>query len=194
MNDDTMPPGSNPFDDALFQAEDGAIPSADSRLLALEAQLGIATGLLAEQKDKVLRQAADFDNYRKRMVRERQEAELKGMSLLIRGILEALDDLGRFAHVDPETTDALTLQQGVEMVEKKLLKSLAGHGLEIVNPVGQPFDPAVQEAVTTAPAESPDEDHLVAQVFQVGYVFNGLLLRPARVVVKQWKSFDGSEG
>jgi molecular chaperone GrpE len=194
MNDDTMPPGSNPFDDALFQAEDGAIPSADSRLAALEAQLGIAAGLLAEQKDKVLRQAADYDNYRKRMVRERQEAELKGMSLLIRGILEALDDLGRFAHVDPETTDALTLQQGVEMVEKKLLKSLAGHGLEIVNPVGQPFDPAVQEAVTTAPAESPDEDHLVAQVFQVGYVFNGLLLRPARVVVKQWKSFDGSEG
>jgi molecular chaperone GrpE len=194
MNDDTMPPGSNPFDDALFQAEDGVIPSADSRLVALEAQLGIATGLLAEQKDKVLRQAADYDNYRKRMVRERQEAELKGMSLLIRGILEALDDLGRFAHVDPETTDALTLQQGVEMVEKKLLKSLAGHGLEIVNPVGQPFDPAVQEAVTTAPAESPDEDHLVAQVFQVGYVFNGLLLRPARVVVKQWKSFDGSEG
>jgi len=45
----------------------------------------------------------------------------------------------------------------------------------------------VQEAVTTAPAESPDEDHLVAQVFQVGYVFNGQLLRPARVVVKQWK-------
>jgi molecular chaperone GrpE len=194
MNDDTMPPGSNPFDDALFQAEDGAIPSADSQLAALEAQLGIAAGLLAEQKDKMLRQAADYDNYRKRMVRERQEAELKGMSLLIRGILEALDDLGRFAHVDPETTDALTLQQGVEMVEKKLLKSLAGHGLEIVNPVGQPFDPAVQEAVTTAPAESPDEDHLVAQVFQVGYVFNGLLLRPARVVVKQWKSFDGSEG
>ena len=194
MNDDTMPPGSNPFDDALFQAEDGVIPSADSRLVALEAQLCIATCLLAEQKDKVLRQAADYDNYRKRMVRERQEAELKGMSLLIRGILEALDDLGRFAHVDPETTAALTLQQGVEMVEKKLLKSLAGHGLEIVNPVGQPFDPAVQEAVTTAPAESPDEDHLVAQVFQVGYVFNGLLLRPARVVVKQWKSFDGSEG
>jgi molecular chaperone GrpE len=81
----------------------------------------------------------------------------------------------------------VTLQQGVEMIERKLLKSLAGHGLEIVNPVGQPFDPAVQEAVTTAPAESPEEDHLVAQVFQVGYVFNGQLLRPARVVVKQWK-------
>jgi molecular chaperone GrpE len=77
------------------------------------------------------------------------------------------------------------------MIEKKLLKSLAGHGLEIVNPVGHPFDPAVHEAVTTMPAVSPEEDHLVAQVFQVGYVFNGQLLRPARVVVKQWK--DGTE-
>jgi molecular chaperone GrpE len=187
MTDDTSPPGSNPFDDAFLQAEDGGIPSADSQVAALEAQLGIAAGQLAEQKDKLLRLAAEYDNFRKRTVRERQEAESKGMSVLVRGILEALDDLGRFAHVDPDTTDALTLQQGVEMVEKKLLKSLAGHGLEIVNPVDQPFDPAVQEAVTTTPAESPEEDHLVAQVFQVGYVFNGQLLRPARVVVKQWK-------
>jgi hypothetical protein len=76
------------------------------------------------------------------------------MSVLVRGILDALDDLGRFAHVDPATTDAVTVQQGAEMVEKKLLKSLAGHGLEIVNPVGRPFDPAVQEAVTTTPALS----------------------------------------
>jgi molecular chaperone GrpE len=187
MTDDTSSPGSNPFDDAFLQAEDGGIPSAESQLAAVEAQLGITAGQLAEQKDKLLRLAAEYDNFRKRSVRERQEAESKGMSVLVRGILEALDDLGRFAHVDPETTDALTLQQGVEMVEKKLLKSLAGHGLEIVNPVDQPFDPAVQEAVTTTPAATPEEDHLVAQVFQVGYVFNGQLLRPARVVVKQWK-------
>jgi molecular chaperone GrpE len=192
MTDDTSSPGSNPFDDALFQAEEGAIPSAESQLAAVEAQLGVTAAQLAEQKDKLLRLAAEYDNFRKRSVRERQEAELKGMSLLIRGILEALDDLGRVAHVDPDRTDSATLQQGVEMVEKKLLKSLAGHGLEIVNPVGQPFDPAVQEALTTVRAESPDEDHLVAQVFQVGYVFNGQLLRAARVVVKQWK--DGSEG
>lgn len=187
MTDESAPPGSNPFDDAFLQAEDGAIPSTESQLAAVEAQLGITAGQLAEQKDKLLRLAAEYDNFRKRTVRERQEAESKGMSVLVRGILEALDDLGRFAHVDPSTTDALTLQQGVEMVEKKLLKSLAGHGLEIVNPVDQPFDPAVQEAVTTAPAATPEEDHLVAQVFQVGYVFNGQLLRPARVVVKQWK-------
>ena len=187
MTDDTIFPGSNPFDDPLFEAESADLPSADPQLAAVESQLALAAAQLAEQKDKLLRLAAEYDNFRKRSVRERQEAESKGMAMLIRGILEALDDLGRFAHVDPDKTDAETLHEGVEMVEKKLLKSLAGHGLEIVNPVGQPFDPAVQEAVTTTPAESPDEDHLVAQVFQVGYVFNGLLLRPARVMVKQWK-------
>jgi molecular chaperone GrpE len=192
MIDDTSPPGSNPFDDAFLEAESDAIPSTESQLAAVEAQLGITAAQLAEQKDKLLRLAAEYDNFRKRTVRERQEAEARGMSVLVRGILDELDDLGRFAHVDPAKTDSLTLQQGVEMIEKKLLKSLAGHGLELVNPVGQPFDPAVHEAVTTAPAESPAEDHLVAQVFQVGYVFNGQLLRPARVVVKQWK--DGSEG
>ena len=192
MIDDTSPPGSNPFDDAFLQAESDAIPSTESQLAAVEAQLGITAAQLAEQKDKLLRLAAEYDNFRKRTVRERQEAEARGMSVLVRGILDELDDLGRFAHVDPAKTDSLTLQQGVEMIEKKLLKSLAGHGLEIVNPVGQPFDPAVHEAVTTAPAASAEEDHLVAQVFQVGYVFNGQLLRPARVVVKQWK--DGIEG
>jgi molecular chaperone GrpE len=179
MNDDTLGPDSNPFAESLFRADDGAPPSGDAQLALAEAQV-------AEQRDKLLRLAAEFDNFRKRSVRERQEAEARGMSLLVRGILDSLDDLGRFAHVDPAKTDSATLQHGVEMIEKKMLKSLAGHGLEIVNPLGHPFDPAVHEAVTTAPAESPEEDHLVAQVFQLGYLFNGQLLRPARVVVKQW--------
>jgi molecular chaperone GrpE len=187
MSDDNNPSGSNPFDDAFLQADGEPSPTANEMISSLEAGMLRAGTLLVDEKDKYLRLAAEFDNFKKRSVRERQEAESRGMSMLVRGILDELDDLGRFAHVDPATTDSLTLQQGVEMIEKKLLKSLAGHGLEIVNPVGQPFDPAVQEAVTTAPAESPEEDHLVAQVFQVGYVFNGQLLRPARVVVKQWK-------
>ena len=79
-----------------------------------------------------------------------------------------------------------TIADGVSMVEKKLLKTLAGHGLEVIDPVGQPFDPALHEAVMTEPAASKDEDHTVARVFQQGYLFNGQLLRPARVVVKQW--------
>ncbi|HVZ78070.1 MAG TPA: nucleotide exchange factor GrpE [Gemmatimonadaceae bacterium] len=178
---------TNPADPS---ADAGATPAdqagAPAEATSLEAQLAAVQAELADQKDRLLRLAAEYDNFRKRSVRERQEAELKGMGLLIKGIIDALDDLGRFAHVDPSTVDAATVVQGADMVEKKLLKSLAGHGLEVVNPIGQPFDPSVQEALTTMPAQSPEEDHLVAQVFQVGYVFNGQLLRPARVVVKQW--------
>jgi molecular chaperone GrpE len=109
------------------------------------------------------------------------------MGYLIKGLLDALDDLGRFAHLDPAGTDAKTVVTGVEMVERKILKSLAGHGLEVVNPVDAAFNPTFHEALTTVPAASKDEDHLVAQVYQVGYVFNGQLLRAARVVVKQWR-------
>lgn len=141
---------------------------------------------LAEQKDKYLRLYAEFDNFRKRAVRDRQDAEKAGMGAVMKGLLETLDDLGRVAHMTPEGTDAKVVLDGVEMVEKKLLKSLAGHGLEVVNPVNAPFDPAVHEAITTAPAANADEDNLVAVVYQVGYVLNGTLLRPARVVVKQW--------
>ena len=108
------------------------------------------------------------------------------MQNLLRGLLETIDDIARFAHVDSASTDAKTIADGVLMVEKKLLKSLAGHGLEVVDPKGHPFDPKLHEAITTTPATSADQDHMVAQVYQVGYVHNGTLLRPARVVVTQW--------
>lgn len=158
---------------------DPAPTGADAEVDALAREVGV-------WKDKYTRLYAEFDNYKKRMVRERQDAELKGMSLLVRGLLDALDDLGRFAHVDPASTEAGTIVDGVAMVERKVMKSLAGHGLEVVNPVDKAFDPAFHEALTTVPAATKDEDHLIAQVYQVGYLFNGMLLRPARVVVKQW--------
>lgn len=142
--------------------------------------------LLAEQRDKYLRLAAEYDNYRKRTARERIESHARGQAELAKQLLDPLDDLGRFAHLDPQTVDAAAVVQGAEMVEKKLLKVLGAAGLEIVNPVNQTFDPTVHEAVATEPALSPEDDHVVSRVFQQGYVFNGLLLRPARVVVKQW--------
>ena len=142
--------------------------------------------LLNAQRDKYLRLAAEYENFRKRTTRERQEAHLRGQADMLKGLIEPLDDIGRFAHVDPAVTDSKTLVEGVAMVEKKLAKTLAGHGMEVLNPEGRPFDPALHEAVMTEPAASPEEDHMVARVFQVGYLFNGQLLRPAQVVVKQW--------
>lgn len=141
---------------------------------------------LATLNDRLLRLAAEYDNYRRRAVKERQEAGWRAQGELVLGLLDALDDITRFAHVDPNAVDAKTVVEGVLMVEKKLHKSLAGHGFEIIDPTGHMFDPNLHEAVSTVPAIFPEEDHAVAATFQVGYVINGHVLRAARVVVKQW--------
>jgi len=177
--------------DEIVAAEQAALDAAEAGETGLPmdaasaAQLD-AERLLSEQKDKYLRLFAEFENFRKRSVRERLEAESKGMAALIASLLDALDDLGRVAHFDPATTPAQAIAEGVALVEKKMLKSLTGLGLVVVSPEGEKFDPAVHEALSAMPAAAPEEDERVAQVYQVGYTFNGQLLRPARVVVKQW--------
>ena len=140
---------------------------------------------LTLEKDKYLRLAAEFDNFRKRMMKERSEAEVRGQADLVRQILDPLDDISRFADLDPAVTESATVVQGVDMVEKKFEKQLRAAGLEPVNPVDQRFDPNLHEAVATEPAKSADLDDTVSQVYQVGYTFKGQLLRPARVVVRQ---------
>ena len=141
---------------------------------------------LATERDKYLRLAAEYDNYRKRSAKERQDAGTRAQADLVRQLVEALDDVARFAHIDPATTDAGTIVQGVDMVEKKLLKALGGAGLEVINPLGETFDPALHEAVATEPTSAREDDHVVSRVYQPGYLFRSQLLRPARVVVKQW--------
>lgn len=181
-----------------FESVDGA-PENDTEVSAdAESEASVSVGgeqagdlarlqaAVNTERDKHLRLAAEFDNYRKRMVKERQEAGAKGQADLVQGLVEVLDDIMRFAHLDPSTIDSGTVVQGVAMVERKIMKTLSGHGLELIDPAGRPFDPAFHEAVGTEPAASADEDHLVARVYQPGYVFRGQLLRPARVVVKQW--------
>lgn len=150
----------------------------------------VALKLLEEQKDKYLRLAAEYDNYRKRTAKERLEAERRGQGDVVKGMIESLDDLRRFSHVDPTTVDAKTLHDGIQLVEKKLFKSLDGHGLEVLDPAGKAFDPSLHEAVGTQPHGDAAMDHVVAQVYQVGYRFHGQLLRPARVVV--WQHVQGA--
>lgn len=190
------PTRSSSFENAAIDAadaaddirEDATGSTGEHQVIGEEA--GLVTSALRhqvdEQKDKYVRLYAEFENFRRRAVRDRQDAEHRGMGNVMRGLLEILDDLARVAHVVPAGTDTTTVVEGVALVERKLLKSLAGHGLEVVDPRGKPFDPALHEAISTAPAATAAEDHLVAQVYEVGYVFNGTLLRPARVVVTQW--------
>src|SRR4051812_10206276 len=141
---------------------------------------------VGSERDKYLRLAAEYDNYRKRSAKERQDAGARAQADLVRQLVDALDDVARFAHVDPATTDSATIVQGVDMVEKKLLKSLGAAGLEVINPVGETFAPALHEAVATEPTSAREDDHVVSRVYQPGYLFKSQLLRPARVVVKQW--------
>jgi molecular chaperone GrpE len=75
------------------------------------------------------------------------------------------------------------LRQAVELVDKKLSKELQAAGLERIDPVGEAFDPSLHEAVSTIPAPTRDQDHLVSATFQPGYRFKGTLVRPARVQV-----------
>ena len=173
------------------EAPQGDAPSADVRdtdsssdtSAAADGEAGPVTD---GDREKYLRLAAEYDNYRKRSARERSDAGSRAQADLVRQMVEALDDLARFAHVDPGTTDAETIVQGVDMVEKKMMKALGSAGLRVINPVGETFDPALHEAVATEPTTAPEDDHVVARVYQPGYVFNTQLLRPARVVVKQW--------
>lgn len=137
-------------------------------------------------RDRHLRLAAEYDNYRKRTARENAQSGTRAQSELVKQLLDPLDDLMRFAHLDPSSVDAKTVVEGVDLVERKMLKALGAAGLEILNPVDEPFNPELHEAVATEPAKSPEDDDMVSRVFQQGYVFGGQLLRPARVVVKQW--------
>ncbi|HXV16520.1 MAG TPA: nucleotide exchange factor GrpE [Gemmatimonadaceae bacterium] len=162
--------------------QDAGVSTAEADDVISELQRELTT-----ERDKYLRLAAEFDNFRKRMMKERLEAEGRGQAELVKQLLDALDDIARFAHVDPQTTDSATLVEGVAMVEKKFDKTLRAAGLEPLNPKGEKFDPAFHEAVATEPTSKPDEDHTVSQVYQIGYAFKGQMLRPARVVVRQYQ-------
>jgi molecular chaperone GrpE len=190
--------GAQGADEASQGASQGASPQGDGSDAAAPPSRddsttagGVVSGddvqrQIDEHRDRYLRLAAEFDNHRRRSAKQSQEAGARAQAELVKHLIDALDDLSRFAHVDPASTDSTTLVQGVEMVEKKMLKTLGGAGLQVVDPVGEAFDPSQHEAVATEPTSSKDEDHMVARVYQRGYVFAGQLLRPARVVVKQF--------
>jgi molecular chaperone GrpE len=133
--------------------------------------------------DRHIRLAAEFDNYRKRIERERADTWTRAQGDLAARLLDALDDLERFTAHAAESDDAL--RQGVQLVERKLRQSLQAAGLEEVEAEGARFDPNSMEAVAMVPVESHEEDDMVSDVFQRGYLFKGSLIRPARVRVKK---------
>lgn len=135
--------------------------------------------------DRHVRLAAEFDNYRKRSERERSETWSRAQADLVRRMLDVLDDLERVTSHDPGAASADVLLEGVGLVQRKLRRMLEDIGLAAFDPLDEPFDPAIMEAVMVAAPNDGETEDTVAQVFQKGYTFKDQLVRPARVVVRK---------
>jgi molecular chaperone GrpE len=173
----------------------------DQELAIGEAGEGVASGmeelaaeleaLRAEKAtldDRFLRLAAEYDNFRRRVERERGEYRVRAQADLAVRLLEVLDDLQRVAGLEVGGTTVEALLEGVRLVEKKFRHGLEAEGLEPIEAAGEFFNPTTMEALMTVPTTEPEEEDMVADVFQKGYRFKEILIRPARVRVKKFES------
>lgn len=149
----------------------------------LEGEVEVLQEDLARLRDQHLRLAADFENYRKRVSAELTSGWVRAQADLAGALLDGLDDLQRVSRFTSEDATLEALIEGVDLVERKLLKALTDAGLQAVDPAGEPFDPNTMEAMMRVPTEEEDQDETVHQVFQKGYLFRDQLIRPARVSV-----------
>jgi len=180
--------------DADAVAQDGGAIEHEGVLVAEESvaeEPPAEDGLLQdleELQDRHLRLAAEFENYRKRTRRELVEMRRRSQADLVAGLLDVLDDLTRVAHAAPAIPDATvqSLMDGVRLVEAKMRKALGDAGLTRIEAAGQPFDPNLHEALATRPTTDPREDDLVCNVIVDGYMFDEILVRPARVQVAKY--------
>jgi len=138
-----------------------------------------------EAHDKLLRMAADFENQKKRLQREKETAIKYAEENLIKEILPSLDNLERAMNLDRDSVDcAMNLLEGVELTQKGLLDTLGKFGLTALSSVGEPFDPNFHEALAMeASKEVPAQN--VLQEFEKGYMLKERLLRAAKVVVSK---------
>lgn len=136
-----------------------------------------------QARDRHLRLAADFDNYRKRTEDRLRQRWDRAQADLVFRMLEPLDDLLRVTALEPESASVEAIVEGADLVERKFFRVLEEAGVAIVDPAGEAFDPNTMEAMMRVPAGSEEDDDIVERVFQRGYTFKGLLVRPARVSV-----------
>lgn len=170
--------------------EDAAAPDGDAGAQveeeeSLTGELDHLQEELQTLNDRHLRLAAEFQNYRRRAENEMAGARDRAQAELLRRFLDVLDDLQRVSGLDPadEAVSVESIVEGVDLVERKFLRTLEDTGVEVIDPAGEVFDPESMEAVMRVPADDPGDDDRVQQVFQKGYRLSGHLVRPARVSV-----------
>lgn len=159
-------------------ASEGA--AMQEEIEALKGQVEKLTGDLQEKKDRLLRLQADFDNFRRRSAKEREEISAVVTQNFCKDMLPLLDNFERA--MAAETKDVEAFQRGVEMIFTQFQEVLKKNGLEQIEAVGQKFDPNFHQAVMRV--EDPEkEDDTVAQELQKGYMVKGRVIRPSMVQV-----------
>ena len=148
-------------------------------------KLAAAEEEIAQLKDKYLRQVAEFDNYRKRTLKEKTELILNGGAKVLEALLPVLDDLERAMQNIEKSDDVTTLKEGVDLIINKLEKTLHPQGLKKMETVGKEFDTDFHEAVALIPAQEEAQKNHVIDCVQTGYMLNDKVLRHAKVVVGQ---------
>jgi len=145
--------------------------------------LELANEQIADLKDKYLRQVAEFDNYRKRTLRERAELILNGGEKVITSLLPVLDDMERAIANGAKTEDPNVLREGMELIYHKLTKVLEGHGVNKIDTKDADFDTDIHEAVAMVPGMGDDKKGKVIDCLATGYKLNDKVIRHAKVAV-----------
>ncbi len=148
-----------------------------------EEQLEAANAEIASLKDQLLRKIAEFDNYRKRTIKEKTDLILNGGEKTIITILPILDDMERALKNMQKAEDVSAVLEGVELIYKKFMDILGKQGVSIIDTKEADFDVDIHEAVAQLPAPSPELKGKVMDCTQTGYKLNDKVIRHAQVVV-----------
>ena len=164
------------------QEEAQAELSAEEQLANMLAE---AQQMIEEQKDKYLRLSAEFDNYRKRTLKEKAELIKNGGEKTLTAILPVLDDFERALKNMEASEETKAMKEGVELIFSKFQKSLGQEGLQKIETKGQAFDTDFHEAIALIPAPSEDLKGKILDCVQTGYMLNEKVIRHAKVAVAQ---------
>ena len=162
------------------QAEEAAPLTHEEQL---EKELEDAQAVIEEQKDKYLRLSAEFDNYRKRTMKEKAELILNGCEKSISSILPVIDDFERAIKTMETAKDVKAVKEGVELIYNKFMAVMAQNGVKVIETKDQPLDTDYHEAIAVIPAPSEEQKGKILDCVQTGYTLNDKVIRHAKVVV-----------
>ncbi len=148
-------------------------------------RLSEAEAKIKELSDKLLYQRAEFENFRKRTIKEKTDLILGGGQRVLEAILPVLDDLERAQQNIENSTDVETLKEGVNLIIDKLQKTLSAQGLKRIETADAPFDTDFHEAIAIVPAGEGAPKNVIIDCVQAGYMLNEKVIRHAKVVVSQ---------